>query len=58
MALLNLNIHYTIWYLDIISPLSSSQHHVCAVYFDFSMGVGLMLFLSIDLACFGFSVVL
>jgi len=41
MVLLNLYIHYTIWYLDIIFPISSSEHPVCSVYFDFSMGVGL-----------------
>jgi hypothetical protein len=41
MALLNLNMHYTFWYLAIIFPLSISQHQFCAVYFDFSMGVGL-----------------
>ena len=36
---LNLNIHYTTWYIDIIFPVSSSQHRDCAVYFDFSMGM-------------------
>jgi len=41
MALLNLNMHYTFWYLDIIFPLSISQHQVGAVFFYFSMGVGL-----------------
>ena len=41
MALLNLNIHSTVWYHDIVFPLSSSQRQICAVYFDFNNGVDL-----------------
>ena len=46
--------------LGIIFALSSSQHQVCAVYFDlaWASALVLMLFLSLDLACFGFPVVL